>query len=86
MNHEAIADVRTSPRMSIRRLLGLHEHVFSTWAPRWATPAADGRMELLQVRECAVCHLAEFRSETRDVPATGFPHDLHTQTGTRPRD
>ena len=83
MEQDAIGAARRGPRMSIRRLLGLHEHVFGAWGACWAAPHGQDRMLLLQTRSCAHCRRVEFKRELTDVPATGFPYALHMDAAVR---
>jgi hypothetical protein len=82
LGHEAVEAVEATDTYiglmpALRKLLGLHEHAYGPWRPHWATPAAEGRMIRLLTRNCAHCERFEFMRETVDIPAEGFPYELH---------
>ncbi len=86
MSQDAIeATPRVGVRAAIRRLLGLHAHVFTPWTDCWAAPLDGGKMTLLQTRRCGHCGRIEHRQDVVDVPAAGFPYELHMDPAARPR-
>lgn len=78
MEHQAVETMGPVGLVpSLRRLFGLHDHAYDAWQPQWATPTAEGSMIRLLARNCARCDHFEFKRETVDIPAEGFPYELH---------
>jgi hypothetical protein len=74
---EVVATKPVSPAFSLRRLFGLHDHVYGAWRSQSATAEGDGKMVVLLSRDCELCSRFEFKRDVVDVPVDGFPYHLN---------
>lgn len=63
--------------LSLRRMLGLHEHAWGAWRQQSATMEGEGKMSVVLSRDCAHCSRFEFKRDVVDLPADGFPYHLN---------